>query len=167
MDAVLKSGKAPQVRKATSELNAGAINKDQLSDRIADILENPPSDIRLASIDQATYQTFTKTPGDLAQLIQKAKGKYQFFHLFDGDKTGIQTFKNSGDSERRDDQGTHHTAGRRIVFLDLPLPFRTHTQGTLQSVNLAQPQDLVFPGCHVIQHRLIPPCRLRVSLARI
>lgn len=72
---------AQALRKATQDLNAGLIEPDQLKQRIVEIIENPPADVRLASIDQATYQTFTKTPGDLAKLIQKAKGKYPGLNL--------------------------------------------------------------------------------------
>lgn len=64
------------LRKATQEANAGLIEPDQLKARMADLLENPPEEVRLAAIDQATYQTFTNTPGKLAQLIQEAKGNY-------------------------------------------------------------------------------------------
>lgn len=64
------------LRKATSEVNGGVIDPSQLKQRITEILENPPSEIRLDAIDQATYQTFTNTPGELAKLISKAKGKY-------------------------------------------------------------------------------------------
>lgn len=64
------------LRQATQEANGGLIEQGALKSRIAEIISNPPASVRLAAIDQATYQTFTKTPGELAKLIQKAKGQY-------------------------------------------------------------------------------------------
>lgn len=64
------------VRQAAQEAHGGLIPPEGLKARIAEIIENPPASVRLGAIDQAAYQTFTKKPGELAQLIQKAKGKY-------------------------------------------------------------------------------------------
>ena len=64
------------LRKATQEVNSGLVKPEELKSRIADIIDNPPTDIKLEAIDAATYQTFTNTPGALAQAIQKAKGQY-------------------------------------------------------------------------------------------
>lgn len=57
------------LRRATQELNAGTIQPDQFKARIAEIVENPPNDIRLDAIDQATYQTFTSAPGNITRRI--------------------------------------------------------------------------------------------------
>lgn len=67
---------AQALRQATSELNAGLIKPDELKGRIQDILDNPPENIRIAAVDAATYQTFTKTPGNLAQGLQGVVARY-------------------------------------------------------------------------------------------
>lgn len=59
------------LRRATQEVNAGTIKPDQLKARIADILADPPVDIKLDAIDQATYQTFTSAPGNLTKAVTK------------------------------------------------------------------------------------------------
>jgi len=59
------------LRRATQEANAGIIQPDQLKARIADIVADPPPDIRLDAIDQATYQTFTSAPGNLTKAVTK------------------------------------------------------------------------------------------------
>lgn len=69
------------LRKASQEVNAGKISSDQLKSRIAEIIENPPTEIKLDAIDQATYQTFTNTPGELTKLISKAKGKFPALNM--------------------------------------------------------------------------------------
>lgn len=63
------------LRQATQEMNAGQITKEAFKDRIAEIIENPPESIRLSAIDQATYQTFTNKPGELAQALSRMKIK--------------------------------------------------------------------------------------------
>jgi hypothetical protein len=62
-------------------VNAGLIPADQLKARIADIIENPPSSVRLAAIDQATYQTFTNAPGELTKGLQNIASKYPIFRV--------------------------------------------------------------------------------------
>ncbi|MDX1497988.1 MAG: hypothetical protein R3352_10560, partial [Salinisphaeraceae bacterium] len=69
------------LRQATEEVNSGKIPADQLKHRIGEILDNPPESVRLAAIDQATYQTFTNKPGELAQLISEAKGKFPALNI--------------------------------------------------------------------------------------
>ncbi|MBU1833268.1 MAG: hypothetical protein KKF24_11290, partial [Gammaproteobacteria bacterium] len=69
------------LRQASQDVNSGLIQPDQLKTRIEEILQDPPDALRLSAIDQATYQTFTNTPGQLAQLIQKAKGAYPGLNL--------------------------------------------------------------------------------------
>lgn len=66
---------AQAVRKATSELNAGALTPDELKARIADIVANPPPNIKLEAIDAATYQTFTKNTDWLPKQIADKIGK--------------------------------------------------------------------------------------------
>ena len=67
---------AQALRQATSEMNAGFIKPEELKGRIQDILDNPPENIRIAAVDAATYQTFTNTPGNLAQGLQGVVAKY-------------------------------------------------------------------------------------------
>lgn len=59
------------VRRANQEASSGVIQPDQVKARIADILSDPPADIRLDAIDQATYQTFTNAPGNLTKAITR------------------------------------------------------------------------------------------------
>tara|TARA_R110000822_G_scaffold173299_2_gene312904 strand:+ start:1846 stop:5310 length:3465 start_codon:yes stop_codon:yes gene_type:complete len=64
------------LRQANGEVNSGAIPADQLKARIVEILEAPPESLRMSAVDQATYQTFTNTPGQLAQNISKTVNQY-------------------------------------------------------------------------------------------
>lgn len=64
------------LRQANQEVAAGMIEPDMLKARIADILENPPSSIKLSAIDQAAYQTFTQKTGPLASKISSAANEY-------------------------------------------------------------------------------------------
>ena len=54
-------------RQATREAAAGKIGPDQVSNRIAEILENPPDNLKVAAVDSANYATFTDAPGKFAQ----------------------------------------------------------------------------------------------------
>lgn len=54
-------------RQATREASAGKIGKDEIKSRMADIIENPPDNIKISAIDHATYSTFTNTPGEFAK----------------------------------------------------------------------------------------------------
>lgn len=47
----------------------------ELTSRIADIVANPPENIRLAAADQALYQTFNNQPGAWGKAIMDARGK--------------------------------------------------------------------------------------------
>lgn len=58
---------AQAFRQATREAAAGKIGKDQIRERMADILENPPDNLKIAAVDHATYSTFSDAPGRLAQ----------------------------------------------------------------------------------------------------
>lgn len=72
---------AQALRQASQEVNAGTITNEEIKERIAEIVANPPENIRLAAVDQATYQTFTNTPGDLAQGISNLKAKFPAFNI--------------------------------------------------------------------------------------
>ncbi len=64
------------LRQAAQEVHGGKIKPEDMKSRIADIVANPPESIRLNAIDQATYQTFTNTPGALAQAISRIKNQF-------------------------------------------------------------------------------------------
>lgn len=67
---------AQAMRQATREVTSGKIEPDAFKDRMAEIIANPPENIRLQAVDSATYQTFTNTPGPLAQQISKVVHEY-------------------------------------------------------------------------------------------
>lgn len=67
---------AQALRRATQEVNAGTIAPDGLKARITEIVNNPPEHIRMASVDQALYQTFNSAPGKVAQSLQKLTAHY-------------------------------------------------------------------------------------------
>lgn len=67
---------AQAVRQATSEVSAGKIGADAFKARVAEIVANPPENIRLASADAALYQTFTNAPGFLGKTLGKLTATY-------------------------------------------------------------------------------------------
>lgn len=58
---------AQAYREATREAAAGRITHDRIGVRIAEILENPPDNLKIAAVDHAAYSTFTNAPGRFAQ----------------------------------------------------------------------------------------------------
>ena len=72
---------AQALRKATQEVNSGAIPEAQLKERMADLIENPPESIRLTGVDAATYQTFTNLPGNLTKAVSKLVTEYPVFRI--------------------------------------------------------------------------------------
>lgn len=66
---------AQAVRQASNEISEGLIDNKAFKSRIAEILQNPPDNIRLKAIDAATYQTFTREtdwlPRKIADVIQQ------------------------------------------------------------------------------------------------
>lgn len=67
---------ALSLRQATQEVQAGKIKPEQLKERIAELRANPPEQMRLDAIDQATYQTFTSTPNRFARGLQMQTAQY-------------------------------------------------------------------------------------------
>jgi hypothetical protein len=67
---------AQALRQAASEVHSGLIPADGLKGRVAELLENPPENLRMSAVDQALYQTFTNSPGKLAQSLQSLKAQY-------------------------------------------------------------------------------------------
>lgn len=58
-------------RIATREVMDGRLERGAFKERIADIIENPPENIRLSAIDAAAYQTFTSQPGKWVQSLNR------------------------------------------------------------------------------------------------
>lgn len=67
---------AQALRQAASEVHSGLIKAEDLKGRVADLLENPPENLRMSAVDQALYQTFTNSPGKLAQTLQSLTFTY-------------------------------------------------------------------------------------------
>lgn len=67
---------AQALRQAAGEVNAGKLAESQLKTRIAEIIANPPENIRMTAVDSAMYQTFTNAPGKLAQSIGRLTSHY-------------------------------------------------------------------------------------------
>jgi len=67
---------AQAVRQAASEVHAGKIKPDAFKQRVAEIVENPPENIRMASADSALYQTFTNSPGKIAGSLSRLTSEY-------------------------------------------------------------------------------------------
>lgn len=63
---------AQALRQASKEVRDGAIKQDQLKTRIAEIIDSPPENVRLAAVDAATYQTFTKKAASMPDSIARA-----------------------------------------------------------------------------------------------
>lgn len=59
------------LRQAAFDVSSGKIPPEQLKSRAADIVANPPEHIKLASVDAATYQTFTNAPGNITKAIMQ------------------------------------------------------------------------------------------------
>lgn len=60
---------AQALRQASNEAASGVIPQGGIGQRMAELVHNPPENIRLAAVDSATYQTFTNAPGKLGQAI--------------------------------------------------------------------------------------------------
>ena len=67
---------AQALRQAAGEVHAGVIPADGIKARVAELLENPPENLRMSAVDQALYQTFTNSPGKLAQSLQSLKAQF-------------------------------------------------------------------------------------------
>jgi len=67
---------AQALRQAMGEVNAGQLAGTDIKQRIAELIQTPPENLKLAAIDAATYQTFTNTPGKLAQHIGQITSEY-------------------------------------------------------------------------------------------
>lgn len=72
---------AQAFRMAQQELATGSLQADDVAARVADLISNPPENIRLAAADQALYQTFNQAPGAIGQALLKLKHKYLIAHI--------------------------------------------------------------------------------------
>lgn len=63
-------------RMAQAELRAGKITQDQIKERMADIVDNPPENIRMESSFTAAYQTFTNQGGPLVKGINRLRNEF-------------------------------------------------------------------------------------------
>lgn len=68
---------AQAFRTASREVQDGTIPAAQIKSRIADILANPPENIRMSSVDAATYQTFTSEAGTMVKALNRMEAKYE------------------------------------------------------------------------------------------
>lgn len=64
------------LRQAAGEVHTGKIAESAFKQRIAEIVANPPENVRLAAVDSAVYQTFTNAPGKIAQSLSKLTNSY-------------------------------------------------------------------------------------------
>jgi hypothetical protein len=60
---------AQAMRQATNEVSAGTLAADSVKQRVAELIANPPENIRMLAVDAAMYQTFTNAPGNIAKRI--------------------------------------------------------------------------------------------------
>jgi hypothetical protein len=67
---------AQAVRQATQEVNGGQLAADAFKTRVAEIVANPPENIRMAATDAALYQTFQSAPGDFARALMKIRTRF-------------------------------------------------------------------------------------------
>jgi hypothetical protein len=63
---------AQALRHATQEVRGGTLEPEGLKDRIRSLIDTPPEDIRMASIDAAFYSTFTGTPNKIMKGLGDA-----------------------------------------------------------------------------------------------
>lgn len=67
---------AQALRQATQEVSSGTIAADGAKQRIAELIANPPENLRMAAVDAAMYQTFTNAPGKIAQALGQITSEY-------------------------------------------------------------------------------------------
>lgn len=63
---------AQATRMAASEVASGKITQEQAKTRIAEIIANPPDNVRLEAVGEALYHTFTNKPAELPSAIANA-----------------------------------------------------------------------------------------------
>jgi len=68
-------------RQATQDVLAGRIAEDGMGNRIAELLENPPPQLRMDAVNGTLYQTFTDAPGKLAERIGELRNDYPLLRV--------------------------------------------------------------------------------------
>lgn len=60
---------AQAVRMAKNEMKGGKLTPDEYKSLVANIIESPPPDVKLAAVNQATYQTFQGKPAEVLSKL--------------------------------------------------------------------------------------------------
>lgn len=63
---------AQATRQAAADMAEGLVKPEEIKERIAQIIANPPENIRMEAVDQALYQTFTQQPAAVLKNIADA-----------------------------------------------------------------------------------------------
>lgn len=69
-------------QKARNEIMSGTLTKDGFKARVADLVENPPVDLRMAAKSDAEYLTFTGAPSELTRHLGQIANKYPLVRFF-------------------------------------------------------------------------------------
>lgn len=69
-------------QKARNEIMSGALSKDGFKKRVADLVENPPVDLRMAAKSDAEYLTFTGAPSELTRHLGQIANRYPLVRFF-------------------------------------------------------------------------------------
>lgn len=67
---------AQALRQASEEAASGAIERSAIGKRMAELVQTPPENLRLAAVDAATYQTFTNAPDTLGKTLSGLTQNY-------------------------------------------------------------------------------------------
>lgn len=72
---------AQAFRKAQHELAAGRLNPENARSYMADLMADPPEEIRLSAAANAAYQTFTSEPGPIVRKLNALRNNYPMLRL--------------------------------------------------------------------------------------
>lgn len=73
--------RAQAYRQVMQEVEAKTLTKDKIGERFQELLDNPPENIRIEGQGKAQYLTFTNTPNQLAQGLQKITNNYPLLKI--------------------------------------------------------------------------------------
>lgn len=68
---------AQAFRQASQDVLDGKISRAEMKSRMADIVANPPENIRMQATDAATYQTFTDAPGSWVTALNNLETRLE------------------------------------------------------------------------------------------
>lgn len=68
-------------RQATMEVNGGQLAEEGLGNRIQDLINTPPRNLKIGAMDGMRYQTFTDAPGKMAMLLQQARQDFPMLRV--------------------------------------------------------------------------------------